>query len=346
MSQQKFKDLISRSIRADSIINSLENQLKQLQKNLKISEEKNSEINQKIPQKKNQRTIDILGARMKIYEEKAFKTKYANNNQILIVRLDGHCFSQFTKGFLKPFDTNLHQSMINTVADLIKTYNANTGYTQSDEITLIYNKCLNEKDTHIFNGRINKISSVLASYASIRFNYHLNCLLKNGVFNDINIYKNNDILKKRIESYVAHFDGRSFNVPNNSELINNIMWRCHFDCSRNSISSLARYYYTTKELHNKSSKQKIDMLLNEKNIDWYKEPLCFRYGTFVKKELYIKKCIDIKTNKQVNANRTRICSLAIEMDKYDDKWDNILIGKYWDWTNSLINQNNACIIDN
>ncbi|KNC65390.1 hypothetical protein SARC_18269, partial [Sphaeroforma arctica JP610] len=54
------------------------------------------------------------------------------------IRLDGHKFSSFTKGFQKPYDARIANAMISTLADLMKEFNPICGYTCSDEITLIF----------------------------------------------------------------------------------------------------------------------------------------------------------------------------------------------------------------
>merc|ERR550525_2009160 len=82
---------------------------------------------------------------MKAYEEIGKASKSVNHSEPLIVRLDGHCFSTFTKGFVRPFDVNLHRAMVLTTADLVNRFHAQTGYTQSDEITLIWDAALKEE---------------------------------------------------------------------------------------------------------------------------------------------------------------------------------------------------------
>ena len=76
-----------------------------------------------------------LGNRLKGYE-KEYETYIPYDNHI-VIRLDGHKFSKFTKGFKRPFDEVLHNAMIETTKDLVKEFHAVTGYTQSDEITLV-----------------------------------------------------------------------------------------------------------------------------------------------------------------------------------------------------------------
>ena len=67
--------------------------------------------------------------------------------------------------------------MIETSFDLLEKFRPTTAYTHSDEITLIF-PALTEEDkkngtTLSFNGRIQKFATLLASYCSIRFNYHI-----------------------------------------------------------------------------------------------------------------------------------------------------------------------------
>lgn len=73
---------------------------------------------------------------MKEYE---FATRsYIDNKLPFIVRLDGHGFSKFTKGLKRPYEKWFHDNMVKTTAVLVHEYSAALGYTQSDEITLVY----------------------------------------------------------------------------------------------------------------------------------------------------------------------------------------------------------------
>lgn len=76
-----------------------------------------------------------IGERMKLYEAQ-YESKIEPENHI-VVRIDGHKFSKYTKEFNKPFDTILSKAMELTTIDLVEEYQAVTGYTQSDEITLV-----------------------------------------------------------------------------------------------------------------------------------------------------------------------------------------------------------------
>lgn len=62
--------------------------------------------------------------------------------------------------------------MTGTAADLVTSFNAVCAYTQSDEITLVFAPVDTEaKQTAMFSGRVQKISTLLAGYASARFNH-------------------------------------------------------------------------------------------------------------------------------------------------------------------------------
>ena len=80
---------------------------------------------------------DELGKRMKIFYEQIPKTKLMRRTPVCI-RIDGKAFHSFTKGFEKPFDEVLIQSMEDTMKYLCENVQGVIlGYHQSDEITLI-----------------------------------------------------------------------------------------------------------------------------------------------------------------------------------------------------------------
>jgi len=122
-----------------------------------------------------------LGDRMKTYEQQEFK--FVNGNYVLdntcpfVARIDGHSFSKFTRGACqKPFDQKFCRAMEMTASDLMVEFNARTAYTSSDEISLIFVPIQDETTQEFrewnFNGKVQKLTSLMASYAAIRFNYH------------------------------------------------------------------------------------------------------------------------------------------------------------------------------
>lgn len=265
-------------------------------------------------------TKDELGQRMKAYEN-ATETKI-NGNQPWIVRLDGHSFSKFTRGFNKPFDPRISNTMINTMNDLVQEFHATLGFTQSDEITLVFPPVKEELgQSLIFSGRVTKIASVMSGYCSARFNYHMN----NCEFDEVK----EKSLKVKATTGLAYFDGRVFNVPNESEVFQNLLWRSVFDGRRNSISGLAHANMSTKEMHGKSSKELIN-ILKEKGIDWESYPDYFKFGAFSKREKFMKETLDPIKNEMVWVERTRVTNRSFNLSKMNPLSAVVLIfSKYW-----------------
>ena len=81
----------------------------------------------------------------------------------------------------------------------------------------------------------------------------------------------------------AIFDCRVFQVPRN-EVENVLVWRQR-DAIRKSISAYAQQHFQSKELENKSSNDKLKMLLNV--INWETIPAVNRRGFCVVKEIAI-----------------------------------------------------------
>jgi len=206
---------------------------------------------------------DEFGDRMKGYEA-AFTDQKVNADSILCVRIDGKKFSKFTKGFAKPFDASLTKAMVDTTKQLVKDTGANAGYTQSDEITLIYT--LGEKSKeYIFGGKTSKINSVFASMATANFN-HL-----------IQKYAPVTVAGKGH----AYFDCRSWAVPSLVEASNVLLWRVQ-DSRKNSISSLFRWTAGAKKMMYKDQKQMKEYLVSEYGMDWNHLANQAKYGTYIK----------------------------------------------------------------
>ena len=79
---------------------------------------------------------DQLGNRMKEYEMTEAGRMLMPLLPVMI-RLDGKCFSKFTKGLVRPYDIGMSTMMIETTKALVEETNAKIGYTQSDEISLV-----------------------------------------------------------------------------------------------------------------------------------------------------------------------------------------------------------------
>lgn len=212
---------------------------------------------------------DELGFRMKEYYENRAKTKLLRREPVAI-RIDGRAFHTFTKGFKKPFDEILIESMQETMLYLCKNIQGCVlGYTQSDEITLIltdYKKLTSEA---FFDYDVQKVCSITASMATMKFNQVFckkvdeYCSSKKGIIESSILYK--DSLKQAAENG-AMFDARCFNIPK-EEVTNLIYWRQH-DASKNSVSMAARAYFSHNELQDKNTSEMQEMLFSKHGINW------------------------------------------------------------------------------
>lgn len=131
--------------------------------------------------------------------------------------------------------------MVKTTGDLVKKFNCATGYTSSDEISLIFNaanppnsssKGRNSDKVHPYNGRIQKLASVTAGFASARFNYHL-------IHPQDQWQGMPDGLQNKMKESNAYFDSRVVPCPNNSVIMETIYWRSNFDAFRNAVSQIS-----------------------------------------------------------------------------------------------------------
>jgi hypothetical protein len=123
-------------------------------------------------------TQQLLGDRMKDYEREFEST--LDPSKPFVARLDGHAFSKFTSGLQQPFDRRFTLAMIMTMDDLLRQFQARTGYCQSDEITLVFVPTATETGTfrpYDFTGRVMKLSTLMSGFASARFQFHMRSII-------------------------------------------------------------------------------------------------------------------------------------------------------------------------
>jgi tRNA(His) 5'-end guanylyltransferase len=277
--------------------------------------------------------METLGDRMKSYERAEYLRDshgdYVLDHRVpFLARIDGHSFSKYTREFEKPDDHAMGQAMVWTVGDLVEEFNARTGYTQSDEITLVFMHV--EVDGSFrelpFRGRVVKLASLMAGFASARFNFHINRILDENVSQGKVSWKRKVV--DQVRGHRAHFDCRLFSVPTLEEVFNNLYWRSAHDCVRNSIHGLARVHFSSKKLHKKSCAMMKKMLL-EVGIDWEKMSERYKYGTYCKKMQYTIDTQDQKSGEAVSAVRTKLVYFSENLTDYDEKFAELLGSKYY-----------------
>lgn len=114
---------------------------------------------------------DSLGDRMKRYENVP-KVSLVRRMPV-IIRLDGKAFHTFTRGFVKPFDTLLMQTMNDTMKYLCENIQGCVmGYTQSDEISLVLVDYQTLTSDAWFDNNVEKMCSIAASMATLLLILH------------------------------------------------------------------------------------------------------------------------------------------------------------------------------
>eukprot|EP01129_Flabellula_baltica_P017407 TRINITY_DN963_c0_g1_i1.p1 TRINITY_DN963_c0_g1~~TRINITY_DN963_c0_g1_i1.p1 ORF type:complete len:308 (-),score=85.61 TRINITY_DN963_c0_g1_i1:21-944(-) len=272
---------------------------------------------------KKERRFFVIGERMKAYEAEA--TVKLDPSLPYLLRLDGHKFSKYTRPFNKPYDERISRAMVKTTEQLVDTFGAMSGYTCSDEITLIFpvdeSLSVEERAEKVldYSGKIQKIVSLSAGLASSLFTLYI----REEVYDPVE----EERLYNHVYGKIPYFDSRVCQVPKNAELVNNMMWRASYDYRRNSISGLAQAYFSQKQLDGKSTKDQLAML-EEKGVFWEECPEWYKYGTIVKKERYLKEA-EYK-GEPLTVIRGRMTSKSIEIDKkFDEEQAEYLLGKYW-----------------
>lgn len=182
----------------------------------------------------------------------------------VVARMDGRGFSKFTRGLPRPFDADFSQAMIETTKRLVEGTGARIGYTQSDEITLVW-LVEDIAEQMMFDAKTQKLCSVLAGMTSACFITEL-------------LQSPSAELRLRA-TRAPHFDARVFQVPSQTEAANAVLWR-ERDAYKNSMSMACRAYYSHRAMHGKNWSDMNDMLF-QKGIIFSDYPSFFKRGSFL-----------------------------------------------------------------
>lgn len=231
---------------------------------------------------------DDLGMRMKDFYEHIPQTKLMRRTPVMI-RIDGKAFHTFTRGFAKPFDDVLIDSMQRTMKYLCENIQGCVlGYTQSDEITLVLVDYKRFESSAWFDYEVMKMCSIAASMATMAFNNFFREEVDKLIFeyNHSLIPQCVELQQKATEYHNtllnavhkgAMFDARVFNIPK-EEVTNCVYWR-QLDAARNSIQMMGQAYFSHNELQHKSCSNIQDMLMEHHNINWNDLPAYKKRGS-------------------------------------------------------------------
>jgi tRNA(His) 5'-end guanylyltransferase len=210
--------------------------------------------------------FESLGDRQKAFESLEAARKLMPGVPVL-VRLDGRAFHTFTRGLARPFDARLSRAMIETTKFLVQETHAAIGYCQSDEISLAFPNGDPAK-AMLFDGRVQKLCSILASLATAKFNQLVAASIPEKAH------------------LLPVFDARAWGLPDLDVAAEHFIWR-EADATRNSLTMAAHAHYSHKELHKAGFTKKHD-LLHAKGVNWNDYPAFFKRGTYVRRETELR----------------------------------------------------------
>jgi tRNA(His) guanylyltransferase len=188
----------------------------------------------------------------------------------IYARIDGRSFSGFTRAMRRPFDPRMTAAMVGTTKHLVKETHARIGYTQSDEISLVWH-CDNPESEPLFGGKVHKLTSVLASLAAASFQYELRQAFDEP---DAGV----------LCAALPHFDARVFTLPSRVEAANAFLWRA-MDARKNAVSMATRSVYSSKQMFG-ADQTRMREMLRERGIDFEAYPSAFKWGTWVRRVTY------------------------------------------------------------
>jgi tRNA(His) 5'-end guanylyltransferase len=218
---------------------------------------------------------DSLGDRIKRYE--SISENYFLPKIPIVIRVDGKCFSQFTKGCKKPFDQILINCMFVSAKEVAKQMQGCKAlYAQSDEVTFVLTDDFTIETQQWFGGRQNKIESVTAAMMTAYFNkFWVEIEFNDGYMGDGHVH-----FDDYSEKYnPAIFDARAFQCPK-EDVANVFLWRVK-DWERNSLNMYCEQFFSHKELNGQGRVDRHEMLHKighnwatectdqQKNGSWY-----------------------------------------------------------------------------
>ena len=286
-----LKDFIYKKI-INNESNTLLTVVKSLQNNLNIEVSLFNLTNIKL---KHQNLMEeLLERRMKLYENNCpIKIK---PTQYFIVRLSGVDFKNYTRQFGKPLDGNFAKVMIMVLNKMVDKFNPKVGFTYSDEISLVFSSC-NE-----FDGRSNKICSIMSSFCSVTFNK----LIVNIISKDIANYSKD--FESFINNSIPIFDTSIivFSPENIMEITRYFVLKSNIDSRRQCLKEYAIHYIGEEAIKNKNVLQ-LRAELKKIGFDYINSvPLFLRQGIYSKK---------INTNTEAN---TEVVNFTFKMESKEN----------------------------
>lgn len=227
-----------------------------------------------------------LHERMTQYYESVTHSRTLTRRMPVIIRCDMECGKAFTSKLKKPWDDIFSNAMQNALIEMAnKIQGCVLGYTASDEISLLLLDYQGLNTDAWFGYNIDKLVSSAASMATIFFfkNFVKEVLAYESGLSEAEKVSDGNylaVLDDKVQKSPI-FDARAFNIPK-EEVTNYFLDRQRYT-EKNSISMLARHYFSHKEIEGKNGSQMQDMLMEKHNVNWNDCPIVYKRGVFCKK---------------------------------------------------------------
>lgn len=249
-----------------------------------------------------------LEVRMESYE--AASDQRLPDDQPALIRIGGHGFSKFTRGFNKPFDARIHAAMVQTAAGLLTYFpGASLAYTQSDELTLVF--------------PADAAAHLAAAYASSRASPRATHTCASTTTSPRRAPPQVSSRASRTSTRGAQRSGGIEQPPSSGAP--------RATAAGTASLRLGAGFFSAKELHGMSAVAVVEKVRAEKGVDfWTATPSWAQYGTTVKREKYGGTGIDGMTGEQVETIRTRTRSEDMAWWGFNECDLELVTERYWD----------------
>lgn len=241
-----------------------------------------------------------LSDRMKDYERET--RLELPRKAFSVIRVDGRSFHTWTRGLERPYSERMMRAMAAATEALCREVSgAVVGYTQSDEISIVYQDFVGKHAEPWFGGVVQKVASVAASIATATF------------------------AQEFPDRPLAHFDARVFSLPSTAEAANYLVWRQR-DAQKNAISMLAHERYSHSELLGKTVSDRLRMLaeagapVQTASMRFLNGQVAYRVKVTEKVSYRDRRTGELReTPEPVERNRW-VCEAALEFTAAADNW--------------------------
>lgn len=221
------------------------------------------------------------------YENTSFN--FLKRNMPAVICISGEDYRKFTEKFQKPYDSIFLSSMQNTLAYLCEQVpGCIIGYTKEFDMTIIFDSPSNIETPSWYNYDTNKITTLTASMATLKFNKTFEKNAKSYVMSGNNFDETRKFTA--MQGYVsaiesgALFTSKCFNIQ--TDQIAEYLFLQQKQTIDNAVQDMGLLYFKENELADKSSSDIQFMVFDKANVNFDSYPSEFKRGVACVKNTY------------------------------------------------------------